>query len=124
MVCQIGADDQTVSGWTGFNIQVRNEIPVTQDTVSYLPTINAPATQMFAVHDILTQSVKIMQALHLEEIVVVMDQAHCAKAAEIAWKHRDRFDYNSETWCIPHNVLLTCNKWQQIPRCWTGRLMN
>ena len=31
-----------MSGWTGFNISVRNEVEVRQDSVGYLPTINAP----------------------------------------------------------------------------------
>ena len=60
---------------------------VVQDTVSYLPTINAPATEMSTVNEVLTQTVNIMDTLELKEIVCVFDQALYAKAAEITWKH-------------------------------------
>ena len=43
-------EDQTISSWTGFNILVRNDNIVVQDTVGYLPTINAPATDMSTVN--------------------------------------------------------------------------
>ena len=39
-------EDQTISSWTGFNLLIRNDTHVMQDTVSYLPTINAQATEM------------------------------------------------------------------------------
>ena len=64
---------------------------VTQDSVGYLPTVNAPATQMSTVHEVLNQSLAIMQYLHLENIVCVFDQALYAKAVEIIWKHSDKF---------------------------------
>ena len=80
-------EDQTVSSWTGFNILIRNDMHVMQDTVSYLPTINAPATEMSTVNEVLTQTLNIMENLQLKEIVCVFDQALYAKAAEIVWKH-------------------------------------
>lgn len=43
-------EDQSISSWTGFNIKIRSDIAVAQDTVSYLPTINAPATEMSTVN--------------------------------------------------------------------------
>ena len=84
--------DQTISSWTGFNIQTRDNIVVTQDTVAYLPTVNAPATELSTVYEVLNQTVRIMDSLQLSEIVCVFDQALYAKALEIAWKHPDRFD--------------------------------
>ena len=42
MTRQINTTEQKVCGWTGFNIMTRDEITVNQDTVGYLPTINAP----------------------------------------------------------------------------------
>ena len=54
--------------------------------VGYLPTINAPATELNTVFEILNQSERIRKELLLEMIVVVMDQALFAIAAEIAWK--------------------------------------
>ena len=78
---------QSVSSWTGFNIQVRNNVTVVQDTVGYLPTINAPATELSTVYEMLNQAIGIMESLQLKTIVCVFDQALYAKAAEIMWKH-------------------------------------
>ena len=58
--------------------------------MGYLPTINAPATDMATVNEVLTQTLNIMETLELKEIVCVFDQALYAKAAEITWKH-DKF---------------------------------
>ena len=82
---------QKVSGWTGYNIFVCNEIEARQDNIGYLPTIDAPATSMSTVHQILVRSQKIGEALELKSIVLVFDQALYAKATEIAWKHPDKF---------------------------------
>ena len=80
---------QKVSGWSGYNILVRNKIEARQDNSGYLPTIDAPATSMSTVHEILVRSQKIREALELKSIVLVFDQALYAKATEIAWKHPD-----------------------------------
>jgi hypothetical protein len=85
------AANQTVSSWTGFNILVRDDVSVTADVVGYLPTVNAPATQLSTVHEVLCQSQKIRSSLALESIVVVFDQALYAKATEIIWKRSDTF---------------------------------
>jgi len=82
---------QKVSGWTGYNILVRNEIDVRQDNIRYLPTIDAPATSLSTVHEILVRSLKIKEALGLKSIVLVFDQALYSKATEITWKHPDKF---------------------------------
>jgi len=55
-----------------------------------LPTINVPTTELSTVFEILNQSEEIRKRLCLPAIVVVMDQALYAKAAEIAWK-QDQF---------------------------------
>ncbi|XP_078353848.1 uncharacterized protein LOC144638526 [Oculina patagonica] len=91
MARQINTTEQNISGWTGFNIMTRDETPVNQDTVGYLPTINAPATAMSTVNEVLNQALKIKESLHLKDIVCVFDQAMYAKAAEITWKHPDKF---------------------------------
>ena len=62
-----------------------------QDVVGYIPTINAPATEMTTVKEILCRSDEIRKTLDLWAIVVVMDQALFAKAAEVAWKENDRY---------------------------------
>ena len=76
----------------GFNILVRDEIEVRKDNIGYLPTIDAPATNMSTVFEILNQSLKIKETLKLQAIVVVFDQALYAKATEIKWKHTERFE--------------------------------
>ena len=82
---------QKVNGWIGYSILARNEIEARQDNIGYLPTIDAPATSMSTVHEILVRSQKIREALELKSIVLVFDQALYAKATEIAWKHPDKF---------------------------------
>ena len=91
MTRQINTTEQKVCRWTGFNIMTRDEITVNQDTVGYLPTINAPATAMSTVNEVLTQALKIKESLGLEDIVCVFDQALYTKAADITWKHPDKF---------------------------------
>ncbi|XP_041948124.1 uncharacterized protein LOC121709114 [Alosa sapidissima] len=75
----------------GVHTIARDQEPISQDIVGYLPTINSPATELNTVFEILKQSELIRKELHLETIVVVMDQALYAKAAERTWKHREWF---------------------------------
>ena len=84
-------DRQAIPSWTGFNITTMDQIPISKDVVGYLPTINAPATELNTVFEILNWSELIRKELLLETIVVVMDQALFAKAAEIVWKQRELF---------------------------------
>ena len=42
-------DSQKISSWAGFNIMTRAQ-DVTQDVISYLPSINAPPTQLTTVN--------------------------------------------------------------------------
>ena len=84
-------EKQKASGWTGFNISVRNKVQVSQDVIGYLPTIDAPATDMATVHEVLVQLLKIKNTLKLKSIVLVFDQALYAKATEVQWKQIERF---------------------------------
>ena len=59
-------------------MNTRNLIIVSKD-VGYIPTIDAPATELSTVYEIMNQSNLMMEQLHLERIVVVMDQALYAK---------------------------------------------
>ena len=88
---QTDPESQTIPSWTGFNIRTRDQVPISEDVVGYLPTINAPATELTTVFEILKQSELIRKELLLETIVIVMDQALYAKAAEIAWTHKELF---------------------------------
>ena len=54
---------QRVSSWTGFNIKLRSGIDILEDNIAYLPTVNAPATDLGTVYEVLLRSLKIMQAL-------------------------------------------------------------
>ena len=63
---------------------------VQEDNIGYLPTINAPATQLSTVNEILLQSLNILKSLQLN-IIAVFDQALYAKAAEITWKNQELF---------------------------------
>ena len=72
-------------------MKTSNKVEVRQDSVGYLPTINAPATNMSTVHEVLVRSLKIKDTLQLKSIVVVLDQALYAKATEIVWKYPDMF---------------------------------
>ena len=81
-----GKEKQEVSSWAGLHISVRNKVQVSQDVIGYLPTFDAPATDMAAVH---VKSLKIKIPLKLKSIVLVFDQALYAKAMEIQWKQSD-----------------------------------
>ncbi|KAK3869736.1 hypothetical protein Pcinc_024964 [Petrolisthes cinctipes] len=87
------SQENPVVGWTGFNITTRDNEDVSQNTVAYLPTINAPATEMSTIHEVLIRSQKIMNTLELKSIAVVCDQSIYAKAIEILWKHKDKFSH-------------------------------
>ena len=83
LVRRHGQEKQKASGWTGFNISVREGVEVTQDNIGYLPTINSRATDMSTVQEVLVQSLSIKDTLKLNCLVLVFDQALHAKATEI-----------------------------------------
>ena len=110
--------DGAIPSWTGFNIRSRSEEPVAEDVVGYLPTINAPATELNTVFEILNQSEVIRKELFQEAIVVVMDQAIYAKATEVIWKQKERFlniILRMGTFHTICNMLSTIGK--RISRC-------
>ncbi len=78
-------EDQSISGWTGFNILIRNDKLVVQDTVGYLPAINLPATTISRVSEVLTQTLNIMETLGLNESVCVFAQVFYVKTADIIY---------------------------------------
>lgn len=77
----------------GLISKTRDHVPISKDVVGYLPTINAPATELTTVFEILNQSKLIWKDLLQETIVIVMDQALYAKAVEITWKHQEHFSH-------------------------------
>ena len=68
---------QSVPSWTGFNILVRNNQEVAKDNVGYLPTINAPATNMSAVYQVLIKSLQIKETLNLQSSCCVRSGTVC-----------------------------------------------
>ena len=92
MAGHLNITEQKICGWSGFNIMTSwDKIPVKQDTVGYLPTINTPAIAMSSVNEVLGQALKIKDCLNLKEIVYVFDQALYAKAVDITWKQPEKF---------------------------------
>lgn len=61
----------TQSHAMSYNIQTRDNIVVMQDMVAYIPTVNGPATELSTVHQVLNQSLEIMELL---ENVCVFDR--------------------------------------------------
>ena len=108
---------QKVSGWTGFNISVRNKVEVRQDSVGYLPTINAPATNMSTFHEVLVRSVKIKDALQLKSILVVLNQALYAKATEVVWKYPDMLKGLVLRMGAFHSLHAVIYNWKTLSRC-------
>ena len=84
---------QTIPSWTGFNITIRNNQTQTNANISYLQSIDAPATEMSTIYEILDRCLAIKEKLNLDVIVCVFDQAMYAKAVEIKWK--DPIKYKS-----------------------------
>lgn len=83
----LNADKQTVSSWTGYNILIKIDSNTEKDEIGYLPTINAPATEMSTVKAIMDTALEIISSLQLDSTAVFLDQALFAKATEIAWKY-------------------------------------
>ena len=82
---------QIIPSWTGYNIQNR-EIATRVTNMGYLPTINAPATDLSTVMEILNRSMAIKESLKISGIACTFDQALYAKAAEIVWKNKEKFE--------------------------------
>ena len=93
MLCRLhyAANKQKVSSWTGFNIIVHDKDVIVANNVGYLPTINAPATEMSTVNEALNRSLVIMNMLNLSSIICVFVQAIYTKAFEIKCKEYEKF---------------------------------
>ena len=87
---------------------------VKPDKVGYLPTINAPATELSTVQEILILSISIQQHLGVDKIAVIMDQAIYEKATEVAWKHKHKF---KNILLMMGNFHVICNMLSVIGNC-------
>ena len=80
-----------VPSWTGFNILIRNEMPILHSNIQYLTSIDSPATEMSTVITVLDRSLKIKDQLRLKYIVCVFEQAIYCKAIELKWRYPDKY---------------------------------
>ena len=64
---------QKVASWTDFNIPAHDRECIVKSNVGHLPTINAPATSMWTIKEVLDQSRMIIVAesrhLHMQEVL-------------------------------------------------------
>ena len=89
ILCRSLAMPQTVPSWTGFRISITSK-QTNKTSIGYLDCINAPATDISTVYNILERCLKIKEALKLKTIVCVFDRAIYCKAMEIKWKNSER----------------------------------
>eukprot|EP00794_Sanderia_malayensis_P002198 gene2198-2503_t len=80
-----------VQGWTGFNIAVRNNVVIVESKISYLGTMDSPATDLKTAFEVLCRGMEIKHRLTLKVVICVFDQAFYAKAVEVQWKNKDVF---------------------------------
>ena len=80
-----------VPGWTGFNIVIRKDLVVIENKITYLDTLDAPATEIKTAYEVLCRGLEIKDRLGLKSVLCVFDQAFYAKVAEIIWKHKEKF---------------------------------
>ena len=64
----------------------RRKVREVDGETNYLPTINAPATDIFTVKEALNRSLTIMLSLHLKSMICVFNQAIYPKAFEVKCK--------------------------------------
>ena len=62
-----------VPSWTGFNILIRNEMPILSSNIQYLTSIDSSASEMCTVITVLDRCLKIKEQLRLNYIVCVFD---------------------------------------------------
>ena len=79
-------------------------LDVTPDKIEYLPTINAPATELSTVQEIMKNALEIADNLDLDEVPVCLDQALYAKATEVAWKEPVKYKKDVLTMGIFHTI--------------------
>ena len=92
-----------ISSGTGFNMQLRNNIPIAKSNIGYLYSIDSPATEISPVLKILDRCAKIKGKINL----YVFDQAIYAKAMA-KWKYpMKRFhEHCLEYTCISNVIQL------------------
>lgn len=90
IICKIITDghNTTLSSWTAFNTVLDKNIKGLS-SITYLPVINAPITEVSTVYNILKKCVMMTDKLNLQYAVVVFDEAVYCKAQMIRWKDEE-----------------------------------
>ena len=81
---------QSIPSWTGFQMVVNNNIPILKTTVVCLDCINAVATEISTVYQVLCRASNIVDSLNLLSILCVFDQTIYSEAIEIKWKEKEK----------------------------------
>ena len=71
--------DYKIPSWTGFFINLSDNIPIRASNIGYLDCLDAPSTEMSTVYYMMERSLRIKDQLKLKSIVCVYDQAIYAK---------------------------------------------
>ena len=90
VLCRSFSIPQHIPSWTGFRIAILNRKPVKDTSIGYLDCTDAPATDIYTVYHILERCLQIKDALNLQTVVCVFDQAIYCKVMEIKWKQPER----------------------------------
>ncbi len=79
--------ESPLPGWTGFNTMLtETEIPK-ESRIGYLPVIDNSPTEYSTINAILEKGVDIANALQLDYIVMVFDEAVYSKVQQVRWKN-------------------------------------
>ena len=92
VLSRIASKPQCIPSWTGFNIRIRDNVTIHKSYIGYLDCLDAPATDSATIYYLLCRSLAIKDKLELESMVCVYDQAIFAKAIEIQFKEKEKFD--------------------------------
>ena len=81
------SEERPLPGWTGFNTMLNEtEIP-NESRIGYLPVIDNSPTEYSTINAILEKGVDIANALQLDHIVMVFDEAVYSKVQQVRWKN-------------------------------------
>ena len=82
-----------VPDWTGFQITIRRkDMVILYSIISYLDTLDSPATDQKTAFEVLCRGCEIRDRLKLKAVVCVFDQAFYAKAFKIFWRNKNIFE--------------------------------
>lgn len=83
---------QIIPTWTGFNITIKDNVPILKSTIRYIYSFDSPAIDIVAIYEILGRCLNIKERLKPPVFICVFDRVIYAKAVEIKWKETEKFD--------------------------------